>query len=91
MHHRYLVGDTIRISWINSGVIPDSIFTAITNESSMLVSSGPMISSGDGHYYYPFFIPDSGPQFFSALTTSVINSYTYRRCIRFQTLEHGVQ
>ncbi len=91
MHHRYLVGDTIRISWINSGVIPEEIYTSISNEDAMLVSSGAMISSGNGHYYFPFFVPDSGPQFYSALTTSVINSYTYRRCIRFQALVSGVQ
>lgn len=88
--NRHLIGDTIRVTWISSGTVPDTIITAVYDGSESLVSSGAMVSSGNGHYYYNYTIPDSGPQFYVAETLSYVDSLPYRRRVRFQVIEGEV-
>lgn len=84
--NRHLIGDTIRVTWVSSGTVPDSITAAIYNGQEVLVESGSMVSSGNGHYYYNFTIPDSGQQFYVAETVSYVNSLPYKRRVRFKAI-----
>lgn len=80
-----LIGDTIRITWVHSGITPTSIHTSIINGSGTSINSMTMISSGNGHYYSLFTIPDT-PQFYVAETISWVNSYPYKRREMFKAI-----
>lgn len=83
---RVQIGDTIRLTWTNSGVFPTAIHAAVYDGDEVLISSESMISSGNGHFYSPYFVTNSDPQFYVAELVSVVNSYTYLRRLRFQSV-----
>ena len=80
---RFVIGDTIRITWINSGVIPSSINTLVYNGSESLIDSGAMVDSGNGHYFYDHTIPNSSG-FYVVETNAIIASKPYRRRAKYQ-------
>lgn len=89
--NRQLIGDTIKITWINSGVTPTDINSAIYDGAGTLVHSATMTSSGAGHYYDFYTIPfSSSPQYYVAETLAVVNSNDYRNRKRFQTIASEV-
>ena len=73
-----LKGNTVDITWVSSGVTPTDIFALVYNGSETLVHSATMSSSGNGHYYNAFTIPNSRG-FYSCKTTATINSNPYIR------------
>jgi len=80
---KHLIGDTIQITMINSGVTPSVINCSIFTGSETAVETGSMVSSGNGHYYFDHTIADT-PAFYVAETIATINGKPYKNRIRFQ-------
>jgi len=87
--NKHLIGDTIQVTMINSGVTPSTIQANVYNEGETLVGSGAMVSSGNGHYYYDFTIPDT-VGFYVAETLVTINAKPYKNRKRFQAVKGEV-
>lgn len=83
---RHLIGDTIRITWVSSDIVPSAIIAAIYAEDESIVDSGTMTSSGNGHYYYDHTVVSSGPAFYVSQVIATINSKPYKNRQRFQAL-----
>jgi len=82
---RHLIGDTIQVTMVNSGVTPSTINCAVYDGSETLVDSGSMTSSGNGHYYFDHTVINT-PGFYVAQTLAMINSKPYKNRIRFQAI-----
>lgn len=80
---RFLVGDTIRVTWINSNVIPSVLFASVYDGNEILVDSGTMTSSGNGYYFYDHTIVNT-PGFYVVETRATIASMLYKRRVKFQ-------
>lgn len=85
----YLIGDTVKLTWVNSGVTPSAISGALYNGSDTLVSSAAMTSSGNGHYYLDITVPNS-LGFYVAETLATVNSLPYKNRIKFRAVRDGV-
>lgn len=83
---RRLIGDTIQITWVDSGVTPSGITAAIYNGSDTLINSETMTSSGNGHYFADYTIPNT-PGFYVAETIATINSKPYKNRVFFKAVE----
>ena len=81
-----LIGDTIKITWVNSGVTPSTIYSAVYNGSETLVNSVAMTSSGNGHYFSLYTIVNT-PGFFVAETYATVSSKPYKNRIRFKAVK----
>lgn len=86
---KHLIGDTIQITMINSGVTPTSAVASVFDKGETLVGSGAMVSSGNGHYYYDFTVPNT-QGFYVAETLVMINSKPYKNRRRFQAVRGEV-
>lgn len=86
-----IAGTTLRSTWVNSGVTPSQLTSALLSGSETLVSSVTPISSGDGHYFGPLAIPASGPAWYVNEWRAVIasNTYTDRQLVRVVQLRAG--
>ena len=80
-----LIGNTIKVTWINSGAIPSAISTAIYNGSDTLVNSISMTSSGNGHYYSVYTLVNT-PGFFVAETRAVVSGNPYINRLSFKAV-----
>lgn len=74
--HERFAGDTIRLTWINSGVTPTIISSALRDGSDTVISSMAAISSGNGHYYSLHSLPNT-PGSLVNEWIAVINANTY--------------
>lgn len=79
------INDTIKVTWINSGVTPTDIYCAVFTGSETLIDSATMTSSGNGHYYHNHTTVGSAG-FFMAETRATINSKPYTRRQRFRVI-----
>lgn len=87
---KVLIGDTVKVTWINSGMTTiDSGHVAVYNGSETLVDSGPMTSSGNGHYYKLHTIPNT-PGWYAVALTAVWSSNTYKRRTRYNAVIEDV-
>ena len=75
---RFIVGDTVKITWINSGVAPDTIKYAVYDGAETLINSGSMVSSGNGHYFAFSTLPSSAG-FYTTETTAEIGGFPFIR------------
>ena len=82
---RYLIGDTIRLTWVSSDITPSTIIANVFDSSETLVDSGSMTSSGNGHYYFEHTISDT-PAFYVSQTLATINGKPYKNRTRFQAI-----
>ena len=80
-----LPGDTIRLTWIDSGVTVDSSYAAVFNGSESLVDCGVMVDSGAGHYYHNHTTVDT-PGFYVAELHATIGGLPYKRRIKFRNV-----
>lgn len=85
MIKRQLFGDTVQVTWIDSGISPSSIICAVYDGGEVLVDSGSMTSSGNGHYYFNHTIPDT-PGYYVAETLATINALPYKRRVKYQVV-----
>ncbi len=81
----YLIGDTIRFTWINSGVTPTSITMAIFTGSETVISSLSMTSSGDGHYYHDYTTVESSA-YYVGESKATIGGKPYKNRTSFKTV-----
>ena len=86
---RYLAGNTIRYTWISSGVTPSDIWCATFNGSETLVNSITMASSGNGHYYIDYTLPDTPGNYVNYYNAS-INGDPYKNQVRFKVATYQV-
>jgi len=85
MIKRYLIGDTIQLTWVNSGVIPSNLNCAIYDGSESLVDSGSMTGSGNGHYYFEHTTINT-PGFYVSQTLAMINGKPFKNRKEFQVI-----
>ena len=78
-----LVGDTLTVTWVSSGVAPTTIAAAIYNGSDSMVNSISMTSSGNGHYYSTYTIPNT-PGYYVAQTLATISGKPYKDRMKFK-------
>jgi hypothetical protein len=80
-----LIGDTVKVTWINSGSSPSAISAAIYNGSDTLVNSQSMTNSGDGHYYALYTLPNT-PGFYVAETIATLSGNPYKNRINLKAV-----
>lgn len=75
----FLCGDTIKIRWVNSGVVITSlaVTASVFTGSETVVDSALMVDSGNGHFYHLHTIPDS-PGNYVAQTLASISGKPYK-------------
>ena len=86
---KHLIGDTVKVTWVSSDVTPSAIVCSVFNGSEVLVDSGTMTSSGNGHYYYLHTVPDTAG-FYVAQTLATINGDPYKRRVKYQAQRQEV-
>ncbi len=86
---KYLVGNTIRFSWISSGDSPTSLTLGIIDGSETVVSSVSMIDSSNGHYFLDQTLPSSSG-YFVAEYKADIGGKPYIRRSSFKTIRSEV-
>ncbi len=86
---KFLIGDTLKVSWINSGNTPTPIFAAIYNGSDTLVNSISMTDSGNGHYYSYWTLPNS-IGYYVAETIATIGGQPFKRRAPFKAVKGEV-
>lgn len=86
----FLVGDTIKLTWVSSDAAPSSIHYAVYDGSETLVDSDAMVSSGSGHYYGFFTIPDSGGLYYVAEAAATVGGKPFRRRVKFKAVTDEV-
>ena len=84
-----LIGDTMKVTWVNSGITPTSIILGIYNGSDTLVSSAAMTSSGNGHYFGMYTLPDS-VGFYVAETLAMVSGNPFKDRIKFKATKGEV-
>jgi len=82
---KHLIGDTIQITWVNSGITPSDLYCATYTGSETLVDSGTMVSSGNGHYYHDHTI-SSLEGYYVSETLATINGKPYKNRIKFKAV-----
>lgn len=89
MSYKELIGgDTFKAKWISSGDTFNPITANIYNGNEVLVNSGAMVSSGNGHYYFNY-TTVSTPGYYVCVMQGYINSLSYirREWFRLVTME----
>lgn len=86
---KFLIGDTVEISWINSGITPSAINAAVYTGSETIVDSASMTSSGNGHYFYLHTVP-STPGLYVAQTLATIGGKPFKRREKYEAVTYEV-
>lgn len=83
-----IAGTTIRLTWVSSGVAPDTIRSVLLSGSETMVSSLGATNSGNGHFYALHPIPTSGGWYVNEWVAVVgVNTYVNRQLVRSMRLE----
>ena len=80
-----LIGDTVKVTWVDSGVTPTSIYAALFSGSETLINSVAMTDSGDGHFFGLITLPDT-PGYYVAETLAQIESFPYKRRVKVKAV-----
>ena len=80
-----LIGDTIVVTWVDSGVTPTSLYAALFSGSETLVNSVSMTSSGNGHFFGLITLPDT-PGYYVTETLAEIESFPYKRRVKVRAV-----
>jgi len=81
-------GSTLTLTWVNSGVTPSTLTLNILDKDETLVSSVAPVSSGNGHYYAPLWVPSSDAWYVArAVAVIAANTYVARALVRTAKLE----
>jgi|GEM_PF-5730748 len=73
---KVLIGDTVKFTWINSGVTMSPTMEVFTG-SETVVNTGTFTDSGAGHYYYDYTVSSGG--YYRLKATGTASSKTYVR------------
>lgn len=71
-----IVGGTVKVTWVNSGVIPSALRSLLFDKNETLVGSMDGVSSGNGFFYALHTIPNSAG-FYANKWYATINANTY--------------
>lgn len=83
-----IAGTTVRLTMVNSGVTPTDISCALLDKDEVLVSSMTAVSSGNGHYYAPVYVPSSWPWYVAQwIQTIDARTYVSRGLVKRNKLE----
>lgn len=84
-----MVGNTLKVTWVNSGVTPSAITSALIDRNETVVDSITATSSGNGFYYAPHTLPTSYVGFWVNEWDATINGkhYLRRQYIRAQRFQ----
>ena len=82
MIDNFEVGDTMKVTWVSSGVTPSALIGDIVSGSETVVDSFTMSSSGNGHYYGFYTITTEG--YGVARTVATIGGLPFKRSIKFR-------
>lgn len=85
----FLIGDTIKVSWVNSGITPTTLVYAVYTGSETLVDSASMTSSGNGFYYGLHTVPNT-PGWYVIETLASISSKPYKRRTKYRAVMEDV-
>ena len=78
-----LIGDTVRLTMVDSGVTHVSPSYTILDQSETAVSTGTMTDSGDGHLYADVTLPNTPSYYVAEMRTTIAgNPYKRRRKVR---------
>lgn len=86
MIKKILPGDTFEYQWISSGTLPSSASYEVFNNLEVVVNTGTLISSGNGHYYEKYTVPSS-EGYYVFKSTITISAKQYIRSRRFEVIE----
>ena len=81
----FLIGDTLNQTWVSSGATPSLITAAVFTGSESVISSESMTSSGNGHYFNSYTLPNTAG-FYSSETIAWVNSFPYKRRTKFKLI-----
>ena len=83
-----VAGTTLKATWINSGVTPSSLSSALLDAGDAVVNSATPVSSGNGHYFAVHFVPTSQPWYVNRwINFTEGNTYQHRQLVRAHKLE----
>ena len=86
-YRKYLIGDTVKFTWINSGVTMAPTMEVFTG-SETVVNTGTFTDSGNGHYFYDYTVNSAG--YYRMKGTGIANSKPYVRDKRIKGVLGGV-
>lgn len=87
-----LIGNTVKFTWIDSSVsLADSADFTIYSGSETIVNTGTLTSSGNGHYYANFTIPNSYDYgYYVAETLINVGGLPYKKRLNFKIVPEEV-
>ena len=81
-------GTTLKATWINSGVTPSSLSSALLDRSEVVVNTFAAVASGSGIYFAVHFVPTSDDWYVNRWIAFIdANTYQYRQLVRSHKLE----
>ena len=84
---KVLIGDTIKFTWINSGVSMSPTFEVFTG-SETVVNTGTFTDSGNGFYYHDYTVNSTG--YYNLKGIGIANSKPYIRQHKIKGVTGGV-
>ena len=86
-YRKVLIGNTIKFTWINSGVTMSPVLGVYTG-SETLIDSGAMVDSGNGHYYYNHTVNSAG--YYNMVAVGSVSGSPYKRNLKIKGVTGGV-
>lgn len=86
-YKKVLIGDTIKFTWINSGVTMNPRMTVFTG-SETVVNTGTLTDSGAGHYYYNYTVDAAG--YYNMVAVGSAAGKPYKRNLKIKGVTGGV-
>ncbi len=84
---KVLIGDTVKFTWVNSGVAMSPVVSVYTG-SETLVDSGAMIDSLNGMYFFNHTVNSAG--YYSMVAIGSLDGYPYKKILQIKAVTGGV-
>ena len=84
-----LIGDTFKVSWVDSGVTPTDVHASLFDKNELLVDSVTMTDSLNGHFFALFTLPNSAG-YYVAETLATIEAFPYKRRVKIEAVRGEV-
>jgi len=82
----FLIGDTVKLTWVNSGVtVSGGPTISLRDGAETIVNTMSLTSSGDGHYYGFMTLPGSSGLYVMESVAS-ISGYPFKRRAALRTI-----
>lgn len=83
-----IAGTTLRATWVNSGITPTALSSALVSGSETVVHSVAAVSSGNGHYFALNPVPAAAGWYVNEwIGVIASNTYIDRQLVRVHRLE----